>query len=355
VPLNSGETPVLAVRDLTVDYRLRRGIRRAVDGVALEVRQGEILGLVGESGCGKTTLGRAIIRVLPRNARIAGGQILFEGVDLAALPETQMREYRWRKIAMVPQASMDSLDPVYRLGDQFVEVLTVTGGLGRAEARRRAAGLCDYVGLDRQRLASFPHELSGGMRQRAAIAMALALHPRVIIADEPVTALDVVVQHHVLRRVRGLTAEFGLSIVLITHDISVIAQTCDRMAVMYAGKIVEIGPTADVFAGPGHPYTMGLQNSFPNLVRPQDALIPIEGSPPDLLDPPAGCRFAPRCPFAVERCRIEDPALAPLASLASLADPGPGRWTACHRADEAAALRVQAKDPRRWAAGVPAP
>ncbi|HKX19981.1 MAG TPA: ABC transporter ATP-binding protein [bacterium] len=335
--------PVLAVQDLTVEYRLGRGTRRAVEGVTLEVRPGEILGLVGESGCGKTTLGRAIIRVLPRNARIAGGRLLFEGVDLAALGEAQMREYRWRKIAMVPQASMDSLDPVYRLGDQFVEVLTVTGGLSRAAARERAVALCDYVGLDRQRLVSFPHELSGGMRQRAAIAMALALHPRLVLADEPVTALDVVVQHHVLRRLRGLTGELGLSVVLITHDISVIAQTCDRMAVMYAGTIVEIGTTAEVFAGPAHPYTMGLQNSFPNLVRPQETLIPIEGSPPDLIDPPPGCRFAPRCPFAVDRCRVEPPALRELA---------PGRWTACHRAEEAADLRAQSKDARRWRVAV---
>lgn len=334
---------LLAIQDLTVEYRLRRGMRRAVDGVTLEVRSGEILGLVGESGCGKTTLGRAIIRVLPRNARIAGGRLLFENVDLAALGETEMREYRWRKIAMVPQASMDSLDPVYRLGDQFIEVLTVTGGVPRAAARERAAALCDHVGLDRRRLASFPHELSGGMRQRAAIAMALALHPRLVLADEPVTALDVVVQHHVLRRLRGLTGELGLSVVLITHDISVIAQTCDRMAVMYAGTIVELGATADVFAGPIHPYTMGLQNSFPNLVRPQDTLIPIEGSPPDLIDPPPGCRFAPRCPFAVDRCRVENPALRELA---------PGRWAACHRADEAAGLRVQSKDARRWRAAV---
>jgi oligopeptide/dipeptide ABC transporter ATP-binding protein len=184
------------------------------------------------------------------------------------------------------------------------------------------------------------------MRQRAAIAMALALHPRLVIADEPVTALDVVVQHHVLRRLRGLTGELGLSVVLITHDISVIAQTCDRMAVMYAGTIAEVGATPDVFRAPGHPYTMGLQNSFPNLVRPQDTLIPIEGSPPDLIDPPRGCRFAARCPFAVDRCRESAPALRELS---------PGRRVACHRTEEAAELRIQAKDARRWAEGIAVP
>lgn len=335
--------PLLVVEDLTVEYRTERGTRRAVDGVTLEVRPGEILGLVGESGCGKTTLGRAIIRVLPRNGRIAGGRILFQGVDLAALSDAQMRAYRWRKIAMVPQASMDALDPVYRLGDQFLEVLTVTGGLARAEARARAAALCDHVGLDRRRLTSFPHELSGGMRQRAAIAMALALNPPLLLADEPVTALDVVVQHHVLRRLRRLTGELGLSVVLITHDISVIAQTCDRMAVMYGGKIVEVGTTREVFAGPRHPYSMGLQNSFPNLVRPRDALIPIEGSPPDLIAPPPGCRFAPRCPFALDRCREEEPGLREFER---------GRWSACHRAEEAADLREQSRDATRWRVGV---
>ncbi len=331
--------PLLSLEALCVEYRTQRGIRRAVDGVTLDVQPGEILGLVGESGCGKTTLGRAVIRVLPRNARIAGGRMVFDGTDLAAISEAEMRGIRWRKIAMIPQASMDSLDPVYRLGDQFLEVLTVTGGLSRASARARAVDLCDLVGLDRHRLQSFPHELSGGMRQRAAIALALALRPRLLLADEPVTALDVVVQHHILRRLRGLTTELGLSVVLVTHDISVIAQTCDRMAVMYAGMIVEVGTTAAVFAAPQHPYTMGLQNSFPNLVRPQEALIPIEGSPPDLITPPPGCRFAPRCPFAVDRCIAASPALRALEL---------GRWAACHRAEEAAELRVQSKDAGRW-------
>jgi peptide/nickel transport system ATP-binding protein len=330
---------LLEVEDLRVEYRTSRGATHAVDGVTLEVREGEILGLVGESGCGKTTLGRAIIRVLPRNAGIVGGRIVFNGTDLAALAEPEMARYRWREIAMVPQAAMDSLDPVYRLGDQFREVLTITGGFTRAAAGARALDLCDLVGLDRRRLASFPHELSGGMRQRAAIALALALRPRLIVADEPVTALDVVVQHHILQRLRRLRAELSLSVILVTHDISVIAQTCDRMAVMYAGKIVEVGRTVDVFARPQHPYTMGLQNSFPNLLRPQHTLIPIEGAPPDLLAPPPGCRFAPRCPFAVNRCLADPPGLREL---------GPGRWAACHRAEEAAVLRGQAQEPERW-------
>ena len=330
---------LLTIEDLRVEYRTSRGVTRAVDGVNLEVHEGEVLGLVGESGCGKTTLGRAIIRVLPRNAGIAGGRILFDGTDLAALPEPEMARYRWREIAMVPQAAMDSLDPVYRLGDQFHEVLTITGRLARAAARARALELCDLVGLDRRRLAAYPHELSGGMRQRAAIALALALSPRLILADEPVTALDVVVQHHILRRLRQLRAELSLSVVLVTHDISVIAQTCDRMAVMYAGKIVEVGRTVDVFARPQHPYTMGLQNSFPNLLRPQEMLIPIEGAPPDLLTPPPGCRFAPRCPFAVDRCPVDSPALRELT---------PGRWAACHRAEEADLLRLQAREVQRW-------
>jgi peptide/nickel transport system ATP-binding protein len=330
---------LLTITDLRVEYRTSRGTTHAVDGVTLDVREGEVVGLVGESGCGKTTLGRAIIRVLPRNAGIVDGRIVFNGTDLAALSEREMARYRWREIAMVPQAAMNSLDPVYRLSDQIHEVLTITGGLSRSAARTRAVELCDLVGLDRRRLAAYPHELSGGMRQRAAIALALALRPRLVVADEPVTALDVVVQHHILRRLRRLRAELSLSVLLVTHDISVIAQTCDRMAVMYAGKIVEVGPIADVFARPQHPYTMGLQNSFPNLLRPQETLIPIEGAPPDLLNPPPGCRFAPRCPFAVERCLAETPPLRELE---------PGRWAACHRAEEAGALRVQAQDAQRW-------
>ncbi|TMI78282.1 MAG: ABC transporter ATP-binding protein [Bacillati bacterium ANGP1] len=317
---------LLALEDLRVEYRTARGTSGAVDGVTLEVREGEVLGLVGESGCGKTTLGRAIIRVLPRNARIAGGKIVFDGVDLAALPEAEMNRYRWRSIAMVPQAAMDSLDPVYRLGDQFTEVLTVTGALTRTDARRRSLDLCDLVGLDRRRL------------------VALALRPRLLLADEPVTALDVVVQHRILKMLRTLTAELSLSVILVTHDISVVAQTCDRMAVMYAGNIVETVPTPDVFPRPRHPYTMGLQNSFPNLLAPQETLIPIEGVPPDLLHPPPGCRFAPRCPFAIDRCLVERPALRELE---------PGRWAACHRAEEAGALRIQSQEAERWRVPVP--
>ena len=330
---------LLALEDLRVEYQTSRGTSSAVDGVTIEGREGEFFGLVGESGCGKTTLIRAIIRVLPRNARLAAGRIVFDGVDFAALSDADMNRYRWREIAVVPQAAMDSLDPVFRLGDQLTEVLMIRGRFTRSAARERALDLCDLVGLDRSRLASYPHELSGGMRQRAAIALALALRPRLLLADEPVTALDVVVQHHILRRLRDLKEMLGLSVILVTHDISVIAQTCDRMALMYAGKIVEVGPTVDVFARPQHPYTMGLQNSFPNLLRPQETLIPIEGAPPDLLTPPPGCRFAPRCPFAVDRCLVDLPDLRELVQ---------GRWAACHRAEEAEVLRIKAQEPQRW-------
>ncbi|HEX7103902.1 MAG TPA: ABC transporter ATP-binding protein, partial [Nitrolancea sp.] len=294
--------PLLDVRDLRVEYSTRRGTMHAVDGISFTVEKGQHLGLIGESGCGKTTTGRALLRVLPRNGRIGGGQMFFKERDLVKLSEREMRALRWREISMVPQSSMDTLDPVYRVGDQLREVLTLRGGMSNAEARARSAELFDLVGLARDRLDNYPHEFSGGMRQRAVIAMALALNPDLVIADEPVTALDVIVQHQVLETFRDLQERLGISVIMITHDISVVAETCDEIAVMYAGKIMERASVRRFFAMPFHPYALGLQNAFPNLARPKETLISIEGYPPDLVDPPKGCRFNTRCPFAIERC-----------------------------------------------------
>jgi peptide/nickel transport system ATP-binding protein len=329
---------LLDVVDLKASYRTTAGASRAIDGVSFTVGEGLSLGLIGESGCGKTTVGRAIIRVMPRNMSLESGQILFKGQNLVGLPEQQMRQLRWRDIAMVPQSSMHSLDPVYRLENQMLEVLCQRGGMPKAEGKAQARGLFSIVGLDPERLHNYPHELSGGMRQRAVIAMALALHPSLVIADEPVTALDVIVQEQVLKTMRDLQARLGVSVVMITHDMSVVAQTCQDVVVMYAGKIVEAGPVATIFKSPMHPYTIGLERAFPNLMSPK-ALVSIEGYLPSLLHPPAGCRFASRCPFALDVCRLEPP-----PSVAAET----GHMVACHRMNEAEWMRTQAQDAKTW-------
>ncbi len=330
--------PILSIQDLSVHYRTDRGVIQAVDGASFEVPSGAVVGLVGESGCGKTTAARSITGVIPGNATIAGGHIVFEGRDLAGLSHRQMQPIRWREIAFIPQSAMNSLDPVYRVGAQVMEVLVERGGMGKSEAKARSAELFEMVGLDPSRLRDYPHQFSGGMRQRAAIALALALEPKLIIADEPVTALDVVVQRQVLDVFKALQVRLGLSVVLVTHDISVVAYTCDQVVVMYAGQVVESGPVAEVLSSPFHPYTMGLYNAFPDLERSGGTLVPIDGSPPDLMDPPLGCRFRERCPFALDRC-VEKPAMAAV---------GDGHFAACWRGDEAVALRSRAEDPATW-------
>ncbi|MBV8913613.1 MAG: ABC transporter ATP-binding protein, partial [Acetobacteraceae bacterium] len=262
---------MLDVRELTVEYRTPSGSLRAVDRVDLQLAHGAVLGLVGESGCGKSTLVRAIMGVLPPGARIAGGQ-----VRIAGAPVT--RERLWRDLAFVPQTAMNALDPVYRVRDQMREVLCGRAKLSRAEADRRAAALFRDVGLDPARLSDFPHQFSGGMRQRAGIALALALRPRLLLLDEPVTALDVIVQRQVLDTLRDLAAAQRLSAVIVTHDISVVAYLCEEVAVMYAGRIVERGPAADVLVRPAHPYTMGLMNAFPDIHGAAGALTSIAGA-----------------------------------------------------------------------------
>ncbi len=325
----------LEIENLTIQYRTLHGSVHAVRGITLAVERGRAMGLVGESGCGKTTLARAVIGVLPKNAAILGGTVRFDGEDLLALSADAQNAYRWRRIAMVPQAAMDSLDPVYRVGDQIIETMRLRGGLSRGQARDLSQRLFAQVGLESSRTRLYPHELSGGMKQRVVIAMALALSPHVLIADEPVTALDVIVQHQVLRTLRELQKTLQLSLLLITHDISVVADLCDDVAVMYAGRIVETGSVRQVFTTPQHPYTMGLRNSFPSLRAEAGPLTPIEGFPPDLARPPHGCAFAPRCPFVIDRCWTEDPALLPAAG---------GQASACHRASEAPLLRIQASE-----------
>jgi peptide/nickel transport system ATP-binding protein len=326
---------MLSVENLQIHYATRDGVARAVDGATFAVPEGKIVGLVGESGCGKTTAVRAIMGVLAENGRRAGGRVVFKGKDI---DERTTRPLLWREIAYVPQSAMSSLDPVYTVGSQIVEVLTKRGGVARAAAKARAAELFELVGLSERRLADYPHQFSGGMRQRAAIAMALALEPSLLLADEPVTALDVIVQRQILDMLRALQQRLGLSMVMVTHDISVVAYLCDEVVVMYAGQVIESGPVREVLARPRHPYTMGLRNAFPDLLSDAMELVPIHGSPPDLREPLAGCRFAPRCPFVQPAC----------TTGIIVPDVASNHLTACRRSAEAGTLRTAALDPTTW-------
>jgi peptide/nickel transport system ATP-binding protein len=333
--------PLLDVRDLKVYYTMRGAVVRAVDGVSFSVEPGEYFGLVGESGCGKTTLSRAVLRLLPENCRIVAGSITLNGRELTHLPDRALRAVRWREIAFVPQSAMNALDPVVRVGDQIVEAIQAHERVGRAAALRRAGDLFDMVGLDPRRLRDYPHQFSGGMRQRVLIAMSLALLPDLIVADEPTTALDVIVKDQILHRMDQVQKQLGKSLLLVTHDISVVAENCDRVAVMYAGQIMEYAPTRPLLETPYHPYTLGLKNAFPSLEGEIRELISIPGTPPDLAQPPNGCRFHPRCPFATQRCLTEVPPLLQVA---------PGHFSACHYPERAEEFRVQAARPEVWRA-----
>jgi len=335
----SGEEMLLRIEDLKLYYKTAAGFVRAVDGISLNVAAGERLGLVGESGCGKTTLMKAILRLHPASCQQMSGEIYFKGRALSRCTEKEIRELRWRDISMIPQSAMNALDPVYRVGDQIKEAIKVhQKGVRPEEAQERASKLFELVGLNPQRLRDYPHQFSGGMKQRAAIAMALVLNPSLIIADEPTTALDVIVQAQILERINALQKAYSGSLIMITHDISVIAQTCQKVAVMYGGKIMEYGEVRRVLNNPLHPYTLGLKNAFPSLLGEKKTLISIPGTPPDLLKPLPGCLFAPRCPFALEVCRQEEP-----PSITR-----DGRVAACHRLDEMEELKGLAEDEATW-------
>lgn len=299
---------VLKVSDLSLRYSLRRGEVKAVRDVTFELARGQSLGLVGESGCGKTSLANCLMRLLPDNARIVEGEVLLDGRDLLSLSEEEVRQVRWRRISMVFQAAMNSLDPVYRVGEQVIEAIDAHGVEATdADARDRVARLFRLVGLDQQLMGRYPHELSGGMRQRAVIAMALSCDPDVIIADEPTTALDVIVQDRILRELRGIQKQLHMSIIYITHDMAVVAEVTDRIGVMYAGRLVELGDTAGVFRSPMHPYTAALMSSFPSVTGEKRPLGSLPGEPPNLVNPPAGCAFHPRCAYATDVCREQVP------------------------------------------------
>jgi len=300
---------ILDVQDLTSYYFTRRGPVRAVEEVSFQVEKGEAMGLAGESGCGKTTVALSLLKILPPGGRIVGGKILFKGTDLVNLDENKMREeIRWKGISMVFQGAMNALNPVYRIGDQIVEAIkTHEPKIFKKEAKERAGKLLEMVGIEPSRMENYPHEFSGGMKQRALIAMALASNPDLIITDEPGTALDVIVQAQVLRLMNQLKDKLNLSVIMITHDLSMIAETCQKIAIMYAGYLVEYGDITSIFKKPLHPYTQDLIKSFPSIKAAKQEMVSIPGSPPDLLNPPPGCRFHPRCKYAMDVCRKKLP------------------------------------------------
>lgn len=326
-------TSLLEVRNLSVHYVTRKGAVPAASGVSFHLNQGEILGIAGESGCGKTTLGFSLLRLLPENARIVEGEVLYQGTNLLRLSGEGMRKVRWNDISMVFQSSMNSLNPVLPISTQLTEAIQEHDGLDARAAEERSVRLLSLVGLEEALLKKFPHQLSGGMKQRVCIAMALACKPKIIIADEPTTALDVVVQHQILKELHRLVRDEKMSLIFISHDLSVISQLSDKVLIMYAGRVMEFGETKTVLGKPLHPYTQALLKSIPTLAgqggpacastadREEDAVQPIPGEPPNLLSYPSGCPFHPRCAMAEQKCSEA----APLYEESE-----PGRFTACH-------------------------
>ncbi|MEM1575269.1 MAG: ABC transporter ATP-binding protein [Nitrososphaerota archaeon] len=314
--------PLLEVHGLKTYFETTKGYVKAVDNVSFSLEKGDAFGLAGESGCGKTTTGLSIIKLLPPNGKILDGKIIFDGVDLIALPEEILRKnIRWKRISIVFQGAMNALNPVYTVGDQIMEAILTHEDISNEEAKERVIKLFELVGIDPSRINNYPFEFSGGMKQRAMIAMALACNPDIVITDEPTTALDVIVQAQVLKLLKKLKEELNLSFIMISHDLSVIAETCNKVAIMYAGKIVEMADVVRLFKNPLHPYSQGLMNSFPSLKGPRKKLISIPGSPPNLLFPPSGCRFHPRCQYVMEKCKEEEPLLIEIDK---------GHYAACH-------------------------
>jgi oligopeptide/dipeptide ABC transporter ATP-binding protein len=325
--------PILEISDLSVAYRSAEGDVRAVEQVNLSLHPGEVVGLCGESGSGKSTLAYGATRLLRPPAVVTGGSVRYYGnritqggnpVDILALNKKELHALRWREIAIVFQSAMNALNPVLRVQDQILDAIQAHLKMPRSEAKEKAATLLDLVGIPRARLRSYPHELSGGMRQRVMIAMALAADPEVVIMDEPTTALDVVVQRDILAQIVELKQTLGFAILFITHDLSLLLELADRIAVMYAGRLLETGTANEIMREPAHPYTRGLLNSFPSLRGPRRELVGIPGSPPDLRDPDPGCPFKPRCNYALPSCSEVDMTLARVVGA-----PGPEHLTAC--------------------------
>jgi oligopeptide/dipeptide ABC transporter ATP-binding protein len=301
-------TTLLEVRNLRMHYRLLSGaVLKAVDGVTFSIKRGDKLGLIGESGCGKTSLAMTLMGLLPENAFISGGRIVYGEEDVLSFSPEQWRQFRWKKVSMVFQSAMNALDPVYRVGKQLTDVYRLHRKCSAEDALKHVESLFRLTGLPVSRLTCYPHELSGGMKQRVIIAMSLLCNPSLIIADEPTTGLDVIIQDQIMREIVSLIDQLGLSMLLVSHDVSVVTETCNRILVMYGGKVAEYGDILDVFDNPSHPYTMGLLEAFPNIHGPVKGLAALPGSPPNLAQDLVGCRFAPRCPRKEPLCEKKDP------------------------------------------------
>ena len=375
---------LLEINDLSVRYAVEDGAPvEAVDEASLSVEPGETYGLVGESGCGKTTLAKSLLQLLDENGYVEGGHIWYDGTiprwedddgnarqdviddpetpvredgktDLAALTDTQIRDIRWRDIALIPQSAMNALNPVYKVGDQIVEaILRHEPSTTREEADERARDLLERVGIEPERADDYAHQFSGGMKQRAVIAMAMACNPDVLIADEPTTALDVIIQDRILEELEEIQEDFGVAIIVISHDISVMAEICDRLNVMYGGKVMESGTKQQIFDETANPYTLGLKNSFPTITEAEQSLVSIPGTPPTLQDPEPGCRFRDRCPFAVEECHTSHPPMYDVSEMESsgiLAESDDERdhRSACYRIDELESIRADAQKEETW-------
>lgn len=316
---------LLKVRNLKVYYFTLEGIVQAVDDVSFELNDKEALGLVGESGSGKSTVVWSLMRLVPSPGRILEGEVFLEGVDLLRISESEMRKIRWKKISMVFQSALSALNPLHKVGDQIAEALLLHEDVSKDEAHKRAKELMEMVGLGPSRSDNYPYEFSGGMKQRVLLAMSLACNPKVVLADEPVTALDVMVSAQVMELIKHLQESTKMSLILISHDLSVVAEVCDRLAIMYAGKIVEYTDSVSFFKNPVHPYSLCLIKAFPRISGPKNRLESAPGNSADLLNPPPGCRFHPRCRYAKSICREEEPRLI---------ETGKGHVVACHFADE---------------------
>ena len=316
---------LLEVKNLRTYFDTQEGEYKAVDDASFSLNYGEALGLVGESGCGKTTCALSIAKLLPKEGRVAGGEIFLEGIDVVKLSDEKVREKRWKEVSIIFQGAMNALNPVMRVGDQIAEAIVLHENIKKEEALKRAGDLFELVEMPRERIKNYPHEFSGGMKQRAMIAMALALNPKLVIGDEPTTALDVMVQAQILNLLEKLRKELNMGLILITHDLSILSETCDKIAVMYAGKVVESGTVDDIFKHTSHPYTQRLIACFPNVGKDKEIPDEIKGTPPNMFNPPTGCSFHPRCHMAIEICKVKEP---PAVSL------GSSHCSFCHRAKE---------------------